>query len=253
MSRAEFKNREYSIISIYYDMFNTPINIDIKKIIEDNIISNIHNKPLFLIRILKQKGTFYKFYNNIVNEKGINYRRLSFGCPSVIWNYRKIGFLNFRRLYFDHTAKISDNWCKIVDNNKITIDNIIIVTPDYINIIDEIKHAKKVSLITNSEMVNKYNSKKVRIINYDKYIKNDIEGEIKEYEIYSLETDYRTRFMSKNELYILNLLAEAFNDKDLNYTCLVYQYDIMKNIEYEERIENVNQYILSFDYMKSLE
>jgi len=241
MSREEHSNREYNIFSIYYDMLNTPINIDIKKIFEKNIIPNIHNKPAYLIRFLKQNDIFKKLYDNIINENEINMYATDF--PSVIWNYGKM------HLLFD-AVRISNNYCNLFDNNKIVINNIIFITPKYIDNIANFKKDKNIFLITNSEMTNEYDTKDVNIINYDKYIINDIKyvkEKINEYDKYNWKNGYGESQFNPNVLYILNMLAEALNYKELNYTGLQY-FKSIENMEYTEIRENVEQYVLLFDY-----
>jgi len=256
MSRKDFINRKYSVFSIYYDMFNTPLNIDIKKMFKENIIPNIHNTPLFLIRFIKQKDVFPKLYNTIINENGINYHAFTIIPPSVIWNYEKMGFPSCGDLSYhdliNHSIIITNNWCKIIDNNKITIDNIIFITSKYIDVIDEIKANKNIFLITNSKMKDEYNTKNINVINYDKYINNDVEERIKEYNNICNWKDSRDGepLINPNIFYMLNMLAEAFNYNDLNYTCLKYCLGI-KNMKMEEREENIEQYGLFFDYMNN--
>jgi hypothetical protein len=241
MSREELLNEEYSIFSIYYDMLNTPINIDIKKIFEENIIPNIHNKPVYLIRFLKQNDIFKKLYDNSINENGIKYHATT--IPSVIWNYGKMHF-------FYDALKISNNYCELFDNNKIAINNIMFITSKYIDNIADLKKDKNIFLITNSEMTNEYDTNDVNIINYDKYIINDIKyikEKIKEYDKYNWKNRCGECFFNPNILYILNMLAETLNYKDLNYTGLRYTYPI-GNMKYTEIKENVEQYVLLFDY-----
>jgi len=234
---------EYSIFSIYYDIFDTPLNIDIKKLFEDNILPNIHNKPAFLIRFLKQKDILLKLYNNILDKNEFCMGKIT--IPSVIWNYDKKWDPIFDAI------SISSDWFNINTNNKLTIDDIIFITSKYIDIIDEIKKDRNIFLITNSETANDYSTKNINIINYDKYIISEIEynEKKKEYDKHNWKNGYGISVFNEDAFCKLNLLAEALNNKNLDYTCLRYCHNI-ENIEWTERNENIEQYILCFDYKK---
>lgn len=241
--RIDEKETQYNIYSIYYDIFNTPLNIDIKKIFEENISPNIQNKSIFLIRFLKQENILSKLYVNIVKENEICGRQLTY--PGVIWNYGKMDML------FD-TIRISNDWYKIRENNKVIIDNIILITSEYINIIDEIKNNKNIFLITNSKMTNSYNTKNVNIINYDAYIMDETEysEKVKKYDKHNWRDGQGNFLINRDVLCKLNMFAKALNNKDLDYTCLRYCHDIV-NIEWTERNENIEQYVLYFDCVEN--
>jgi len=230
---------EYSIRSIYYDIFDTLLNIDIKKIFEDNILPNIHNKPAFLIRFLKQKDILPKLYSNIVNENEICRGQIT--LPSIIWNYGTDPILD--------ALRIGNDWIYINTNNKLTIDNIVFITSKYINIIDEIKENRNVFLITNSKVAENCNLKNVNVINYDKYIISEIEynEKKKEYAKHGWKDGFGNSMINEDILCKLNMFAEALNNKNLDYTCLRYCHKI-ENIERKESIKAIEQYILYFDY-----
>jgi hypothetical protein len=200
-----------------------------------------------LIRSIKQKDIFQELYDTIVNENEIDYHDFTLTPPSVIWNYGKMDF-------FHDSIRILNNWCNIIDNNTIPIDNIVFITNNYLDIIDEIKADKNVFLITNSEMVKEYNTKDIKVINYDKYYLKDINYIIKkqiENDKYNWKNSKGKRFMNIDVLYFLNLFAEAFNYKDLNYTCSTYLYHRMNKMEWKETKNNFEQYVLFFDYMEN--
>jgi hypothetical protein len=232
---------EYSIFSIYYDIFDTPLNIDIKKLFEDNILPNIHNKPAFLIRFLEQEDILPKLYGNIANENEICRGQITY--PRIIWNYGTEPILD--------ATRIGNAWFYINTNNKLTIDVIIFITSRYINIIDEIKNNRNIYLITNSETAENYNTKDVNVINYDKYIISEIEynKKKKEYAKHCWKDGYGNTVINPDILCKLNMIAEALNNKNLDYTCLRYCHKI-ENIEWKESIETIEQYILYFDYKK---
>ena len=59
---------EYTICSIYYDMLNSPLNIDIKKVIGKIMTENTERRTIYIIRVLKSKGLLEKIYGNILME-----------------------------------------------------------------------------------------------------------------------------------------------------------------------------------------
>lgn len=239
MKKEEKLKTEYSIYSIYCDMVDTPLNINIKRLFMDNILLNIHNKPAFLIRFLKQKDILRELYNNIVNENEIG---IGLTLPSMIF---KDGTDPIK-----DAIRIANDWFNIIKNNKPKIENIIFITSKYINIIDEIIENKDIFLITNSEMAENYNTKNVNIINYDKYTISEIEYNDK-------KKEYAKRcwkvvangnsFINLDILCKLNMFAEALNNKNLDYSCLRYCHNI-ENMEREKMIESIEQYILYYDY-----
>ena len=233
--------KEFSIYSIYYDIASIPINIDIKKILEDNITSNIHNKPLFLIRFLKRNDIFPKLFDNILNENKIRMGALTY--PSIIWNYENMDIIH-------DTARIINNWFKIIASKKPIIDNIIFVTSSYLEVIENIGKEKYIYLVSNSEMINKYSN--ANVINFEKYIINDmalINENIKIYDKYNWKDGNKNNVLDEQVIYFLNMFAKALNNRNANYTCLRYCNDI-KNIEWTERNEAIEQYILYYDYTK---
>jgi len=110
-------------------------------------------------------------------------------------------------------ARIANDWFYINTNGELIIDNIIFVTSKYIDIIDEAKKNRNIFLITNSETANDYNIENVNIINYDKYIISEIE----------------------------------YNEKMKEYAKHGWKVGKNGNSVFNENIE---QYILYFDYKK---
>jgi len=152
------------------------------------------------------------------------------------WHYDKIDFLK-------DGLRIFENWYKINKDNKIVIDNIILITSKYIDIIEDIKYDKNIFLITNSERINEYNTKNINIINYDKYIINNIEYEKEKTKEYD---KYNPKYGNQNVIYILNMLEEALNTKGLKNICVRF-FGGIENMEYTETDENIDQYVLFFD------
>jgi hypothetical protein len=158
--------------------------------------------------------------------------------------------------WFYDSIKIMNNCCNIIKNNTITIDNIIFITDNYIDYNNEVNASKNVYLITNSEMIKKYDKNGLKLINNDKYYledKNDIIKRMKENDNYNWKNSDGECLIDIDDLYFINLFAEVFNTKDINYTCLKYEYDIMENMKCGDIKNTVAQYVLLFDYMEIID
>jgi hypothetical protein len=183
--------------------------------------------------------------DHIVCETKINYHATTF--PGAIWNHIE------QDVHKDFKSALAnwEKWCGIIDKNYIPISNFVFITSNNINFIEKINDKQHIYLMTNSQMVNKYDKENLTIINYDNYL---ITGELsleKEIEIYNKKQqwykDYDKR-MFYQLVKIIEALIEALNKEALNFFCASYCIDI-QNIPWKERDEFIKQFVLCFDYV----
>ena len=233
---ANSQSVNYNICSIYYDMLNAPLNIDIKKVIGHIITNNTKKRTIFIIRVLKHKNILQKFYDNILNE-----------------NENKFA-LTFHKMIKSHTIDIGGvvniiNKWEIAETNKITVDSIVFITSNYIDIIKDIN--KKIYMVTDFEKNNNYNLENVVSMNYNEYLIDDLtlmKNEIKEYDKYNWHNiGTGNSVINKRVFYQLNMFIEALNTEKLDFACLKC-YECHINMEWTEQTKYIEQYVLFFDY-----
>jgi len=229
-------NMDYFAWSICYDMLNTPLNIDIKRVIKHNLKNDIQIPKVFIIRILKQKDVFPSLYNDILNEKEVNWSYIEMP-HSAIWSHSS----NFPLGTFDILSK----WSKIYKHNKIKINKFIFITSNYMNSISDIKN--NILLITEPEKINDYCIyKNVVSVNYNKYLINDetlLRKKIKKYDKHNWHNiGTGNSIINKRVFFQLNMFVEALNKEKSAFTCnkFLVNWD-------EKQSKYITQYILFFD------
>jgi hypothetical protein len=238
---ANFQSVNYNICSIYYDMLNAPLNIDIKKVISHIITNNTKKHTIFIIRVLKHKNILQKLYDNILNENEIKF------------NLTFHGMITSHPIDIRNVVNIINKCPGTVEANKIKVDSIVFITSNYMDIIKDIN--KKIYMVTDFEKINSYNSENVVSINYNEYLVDDLrflKNEIKEYDKYNWHNvGTGNSLINKRVFYQLNMFIEALNTEKLDFACLKY-YKYPINMEWAEQRKYIEQYVLLFDYKNSL-
>jgi hypothetical protein len=253
---------EYGICSIYFDMLNTPVNLDIKKYFEMYINENNDKKYIFAIRILKKKNILGRLREHIIDENSVDYHGIT--MPGVLWSRDKIDILDFT---------ISNKWAVIQKSYKPVINKYIFITSN--PIIKEIirnnqfckrfgTESRNVYLLTDDPetpnqptqesvlqerqsgqgMVKGHFMKESR---YSDYLLDDTKGimqEIKYYNQWNWCDRPGNGRITKRVFYILNKTAEGLNIQNRKFVCYTYCVDI-KDINECEKY--VGQYIMYFD------
>jgi hypothetical protein len=183
-----------------------------------------------------------RLYDHILCENKINYHATT--LPSAVWNHLEQDV----RKDFESAIYNWGKWSRILDGIYIPISNFVFITSNNINFIEKINDKQHIYLVTNSQMINKYDKENLTMINYDNYLIADELSIEKEIETYSKDLWHSWYGIDKMIFYQLIKIIEALNKEALNFFCAPYCIN-MQNIPWKERDEFIKQFILCFDYV----
>ena len=227
---------KYSTCPIYYDMLNSPLNIDIKKIIQDHVVKTLGKNTVYIIRILKQNGLLQKLYDEVlITEK-------EFSGHLTLHSLIKSRTLDMISV-IHMVEKIPDEFFK----NKLSVDNLVFITSSYI----DIKYNNEnIYVVTAPEKVKNYDSPNIVAINQNDFLISDVismKKAIKEYDKFNWHNvGTGDSVINKRLFYQINMFSEALNTKNRDFACFKYNQDI-KSMEWATLRKYIEQYVLVFD------
>jgi hypothetical protein len=192
--------------------------------------------------MLNHKDMLSRLYDHILCENKIDYHATT--LPGAVWNH----FEQDVHKDFESALDLWNKCYRIVDKNYMTVSNLVFVTSNNINFIEKINDKQHIYLMTNSQMINKYDKENLTMINYDNYLIADEVSIEKEIETYSKDLWYSWYGIDKMIFYQLIKIIEALNKEALNFFCAPYCIN-MQNIPWKERDEFIKQFVLCFDYV----
>ena len=218
-------------------MLNSPLNIDIKKIIQKHVVKTLSDNSIYIIRILKQKDLLQKLYDEVlISGKEFN-GHLTF-----------VGFIKSHALdaisIVHMVEKIPNDFFK----NKLAVDNLVFISSSYIDIkcVD-----KNIYVITAPENIKDYDSPNVVALNQNDFLVKDIismKKAVKEYDKYNWHNiGTGNSGINQRVFYQVNMFSEALNTNNRDFTCFKYNQNI-KNMEQAIHWKYIEQYVLVFDY-----
>jgi hypothetical protein len=234
------ENMPNDVYSIFFDMLNVPINMDINKLFIEHIKKSVQKDSIFLIRILKNSEMLSKINGAILKEKEL--------YLNIVTLHNHINNRNFDFLEF-----LSKKWPKITRNKTLLINKYIFITSNYVNAAEELDEKSKIYIVTNSEIAEKYNKPNIEVINYDNYMINDIKAvkkEINEYDEFNWHNiGTGNSVINKRVFWQIKKIIEALNEDNKDYVCLKYERDIDGTNWKAFENRYIEQYNLLFEYL----